>query len=785
LKKTDAAIAVASCAILLYEMVHVRVYSYSLPPILAYAAISISMMGFGAGAALASLLDRRCGDRLRGNLWLFPAGQAILMLLAFLIFSRSSWNVVLASESSYFPLVMEILLPCTLPYLLMGLYLAVIFSSRTESTGTLYFWNLLGSGAGCLSFVLLIRIAGAEKLVVISGLLSAAAALLQGLGRKMTAPASSLALIVCLLAALPFAAALLPFAPDPVDAVGYGLRLSAQDGLPEPAREFDEWNIVGRVEVWNGKTARVRAPETLDLRILSVDSGATTQLLESPGREGWGKDLFEQTVYGIAYRVRPTPSRVLIIGSGGGIDVHTALHWNARHVTAVEINGSTLEAVTGPFAAFLGWPLLGGRVSVVHDDGRSYVKRTREKFDVIQLTGVDTMTVYANGSMNMAEEYLYTVEAFEDYLAALTPDGVLSVLRYGSENVRLMALAAEALQKQGISRPGDRLVLYRQSNASGILVKRRAFTSAELSSLADLVSRRVRNGVSLPHFEKWNFFLSDPVDIVCMPSNPCPTAEAADRPAFVPTDDRPYYMLSLWFGAEVRPVMMQVFQLLKKFWIAVTALAFLLILGPTVIVGMGRGARREILWSLPFFFFIGCGYMIIELGIMHRFALFLGSPGASIAVVLTGLLVASGAGSWTSNAVRKPYRKKILVLALALAGLAAALLLLSDAVFEAAGRWGAGIAWRGAAAAVLIAPLGFAMGWFFPLGLKMLGEAKGSTGFIAWAVSVNGFASVVGANLALPMSMFLGFRALTAAALVGYLVAALLVLMLAERGSRG
>ncbi|MGH7893713.1 MAG: SAM-dependent methyltransferase, partial [Candidatus Binatia bacterium] len=71
--------------------------------------------------------------------------------------------------------------------------------------------------------------------------------------------------------------------------------------------------------------------------------------------------------------------------------------------------------------------------------------------------------------------------------------------------------------------------------------------------------------------------------------------------------------------------------------------------------------------------------------------------------------------------------------------------------------------------ALLIA-LGFLLGLPFPTALASLGA--GSQALVAWAIGVNGFASVIAGTLAVPAAMIGGFRALGFLAAFLYAVAA-------------
>ena len=107
-------------------------------------------------------------------------------------------------------------------------------------------------------------------------------------------------------------------------------------------------------------------------------------------------------------------------------------------------------------------------VRIVIEDGRSFIRRSPEKYQVIQATLVDTWASTAAGAFALSENNLYTVEAFEDYLRHLTDDGVLAFTRWGfeppRESLRLVSLAIAALgQARREGRRGAHVIVAREN----------------------------------------------------------------------------------------------------------------------------------------------------------------------------------------------------------------------------------------------------------------------------------------------------------------------------------
>ena len=103
------------------------------------------------------------------------------------------------------------------------------------------------------------------------------------------------------------------------------------------------------------------------------------------------------------------------------------------------------------------------------EDGRSFVRRSPEKYQVLQATLVDTWASTAAGAFALSENNLYTTDAFRDYLNHLTDDGLMVFTRWGfeppRESLRLLSLAIEALGEVGETEPWRHVVVLRDQRA--------------------------------------------------------------------------------------------------------------------------------------------------------------------------------------------------------------------------------------------------------------------------------------------------------------------------------
>ncbi len=160
----------------------------------------------------------------------------------------------------------------------------------------------------------------------------------------------------------------------------------------------------------------------------------------------------------LPYAIRPG-AKALIIGPGGGWDVARALATGSRDITAVEINPIIARTIMQEkFPQLSGGLYLRPDVHVEVEDGRSFVRRSQSRYQVIQATLVDTWASTAAGAFALTENNLYTSDAVRDYLSHLTGDGMVAFTRWGfdppRESLRLVSLAMQRFRGDGRARRG-------------------------------------------------------------------------------------------------------------------------------------------------------------------------------------------------------------------------------------------------------------------------------------------------------------------------------------------
>ena len=758
--------------VLLLELALARLFSVVLFYHYAFLVLSIAMLGLGAGAVLARLSPPRPRPAFGTTLAraLVVAALLVVPLLA-LVLTTNVWLVTGWVEVRRLALLFVV---GSAPLVLAGYTIAAAMAAAGTRVAPLYAVDLVGASIGCIAFVLLAAPMDAPALALTAGAAWCAAAWSWGrLDRgRGGLPAVAIGAVLLLgAAAATTGSALLD--------VRYTRGARVENQL------FAAWNSFSRVSVHregNGYWLKLDGGAGSWLSTIDVEGESGRQAAAAFGRTGPE----------IAFWLADRP-RVLVIGAGGGWDVARALLAGSPDVTAVEINPIIARDIMGRvFREHTAGLYHRPDVHVVIEDGRSFAGRPGDPFDVIQLSQVDTWAGSAAGSYALTENYLYTTEAIAAYLRRLTPDGLLSITRWEfpqpRETLRLLAITLAALEEHGAADPARHvLVALEPLGPDGpwtgtVVVRPRPFETAEVERLRrHLAGSAVRFG-HLPDRRLTGAF-SD-------------LAHAADRDAFLLAypydvrpvhDDRPFFFFTgrwshLLDGIRGRDTADAVntgaqFLLVALMVIAILAvIAFLL--APLVLT-----RRRPPPGSYPHFGYavaVGLGFIIIEVVLIQRFAMTLGSPAHALTVVLFGILLASGLGALLSG--RLPERNLV-------RGARGALALVAlIALFYASFLGGflleiqrLGTVPRFLLTGLFIAVPGVLMGAPFPSGLRL--TAAFSRDAVEWAWALNAAASVLGSVAAIFVAVIAGYSWALVLAAAAYATAALLLgRMAASRG---
>ena len=778
-RKLYAGVFLISLATLMYELILTRIFSVLMWYHFASMAISLALFGMGTAALLIYLkpnwfpadqtrkIASRCSILFAFSVALFFAVFVLFRLepqfgfrvLSFFHqpfyqpFQQGFYDQGMAFEM--LPALFTLYLVTALPFFFSGLVLTLVLGRYLQDINRVYFWDLLGAGLGCLLIIVLLHFLGGITAILVIALTGLSAALMF-LPKQGRARGSRLVVFVV-------GAILL------IAGVGNMMNGFAEirfvRGRFEPNLLWSSWNSFSRVAVYPsqsqamdqawGLSRNYRGPIPEQLGMVVDDTGYTTMFRTD---QNIYDEFFRSNVIALPYRLNEN-AKALVIGPGGGKDVLVALSMGAREVTAVEMNSLIVRAVNDEFGPFTGELYRHPKVRVAVDEGRNYIRRSAEKYDVIQASAVFGRTAPAAGAFTLSENNLYTVEAFRDYWDHLSDDGILTIARFifERETLRLVSLGLALLQEKGVADPGAYMAVIKERGLANVMLKRSPFTAAEIASLRTEAADKGFKVVYLPDdrsgqssFEKLiasggsdQFYASIPFDLT-------PTTD--DQPFF-------YYMLKpldfiqLFTFPEQASFEDRALLTLRNLLLVVTAVVAVFLLLPLLI--WRRDALKEpaALHRIVYFSCLGLGFMLIEIGLLRRFILFLGQPIYALAVILCALLLFSGFGSLLSGPLSAGRERRFLSsVLLALVLLSGLYIWLLPGVLDMAMT--ATLIQRCLFSILLLAPLGLLLGMPLPVGMKLMHPSPAG---IPWSWGINSATSVWGALLAVVLAMNFGF----------------------------
>jgi hypothetical protein len=676
------------------------------------------------------------------------------------------------------------------PYIFCGIVLSLAFTSFPERIGSLYASNMIGSGFGCLLVVPLIWYFGLPGSLLLCALLGALSAAFF-LGSRKAILVTALSIIVTLLL-YPFRDTLFKIEPAPSKTLA--LLLNNLEKTPEHTR----WTPISRIDV-------VDPSPILPDRKVVLQDGDAISLLHKWGGDPGKLDYLDADLAAGPYRILEQPE-VLIIGIGGGPDILIAYHNQATDVTAVEINPGSIEVLTELYKDYNGnIASIQPSYRVINSEGRAYVRRSDEKYDLIQIPGADSFTALQSGAYMVAESYLYTLNAMEDYLSHLNDGGMLGIVRISfdppRENLKLVTSGATALRKLGITDPRDHIIVIRVNNfpyPTLSLFKLTPFTQEEVECYSQWIAEN----------PTWSFMYA--------PGKNLETAYEQFLTAFAQgneeqfytdyfynirpaTDDSPFFFMhdklknifktlpltsdhqlpgesnlfpgfvSLFESEQFREKGLGVWMLIATV-VQMVILTLIFIFTPLLVYKNKGITVPNAAPLLIYFSCLGLAYVSIEISFIQKFILFLSHPTYSTTVILFTFLVFSGLGSATTTRFMTSSRIRLAQICLTILFITGIITsLVAEPVINTFLPYS--LAVRVLIAVLLLAPLSFCMGMPFPLGVSVA-EQYSMRELIAWVWGVNAAFSVVGSILSIAFAMTIGFYNTLIVMLFIYLLAA-------------
>ena len=757
---------------------------------LAFFAISVAMLGMTAGAVWvylkrAHLTPQKLSTLLADTSLLTAVAMPASVMLQFCLItafaptvsSIVSWSLLMAAM--------------TLPYILAGITVSIALTRSPFQVSLVYGIDLLGAALGCAAVVGALNFLDGPSAILFAGLMASMAA--YAFARGATSPERAalqqragwrrplpVALLLSILIALNMT---MPFGFKPLmvkDKIEHGFRT-----------RFERWNSYSRIvayppvetapALWGPSPVRNKN-QVVQQVDMNIDGAAGTLMHHFDGtRESI--DFLRYDLVNLAYNL-PGIAKSAVIGVGGGRDLMSAHLFGVKDITGVELNPVFVDLLTkhpfyAPYSNLLAIPGLKLHV----DDARSWFASTRETFDLIQMSMIDTWAATGAGAFSLSENGLYTLEGWRTFIDRLSDNGVFTVSRWYSsgdidESGRMVALAMAAMIDRGVANPRQHVFVAHAQSIATLVLSKSPFTQSRLKVLRDETERLGFTVLVAPDMEPTSHVLQQVVAAKDIQSiNRASTMTFLDLS--VPTDNRPFFFNQLRFRHIPHFIGMRVHSALAGGVIAgnlrasvtlamILFIAFVAVVC-TIVLPLRASAqsapRRLIAAGTIYFSLIGMGFMFAEISLLQFFGVFLGHPIYAMGVCLFSLILSSGLGSLASGGIQLNTGGRIALWGAVTSGY----LLLAQwgliHVFEATAAQH--LPTRILISLAVVMPVGFLMGFAFPTGMSLVQKIDSEP--TPWFWGINGATGVLASVLAVVISMAFGINVTMSIAGICYL----------------
>ncbi|WP_336788289.1 spermine synthase [Paenibacillus sp. MMO-177] len=719
IRQKDIVITFCTAFVLLvYEVFLSRFFSAVLDHNFVFLAISLATLGTGLGGYIAY----RSAGRVYQLRFIWLGSFAVVLLLTVSLMYTVPFRGIWFYAVTAF-----------LPFCVGGTILAAIIQAQRQHIHAVYFSDMIGAGLGAISSIWLMNVMDPVRTIYWLG----AAVLLISFFwmNTLRLPLKISCILVILIAAYTF---IEPFSKD----IFFRAFTTSPNHIFKNNKDvkpvFSEWNSLAKTDVYDAGDGQ--------LLYITIDGGAVSPISKYNGNLKEVDYLTHTTSY-LAFQDIPK-EHALIIGAGGGQEVLTAQMAGFKKIDAVDINDDSFKAVH-KMSTFSGDVFQQQGVSAIVSDGRSFIRQTKNQYNIIYLSLVKKKSENGLG-VALTENYLFTQEAIREYIQKLEHGGRLAFLLHDENELLKVENAAEkVLQGQGVpmNQINDHMAVIGTYQHLGhvvwgmnktvitrplLIISPEPFTLSTAQHLKSEAESIQQIPIHVPliadHMNEMKGSLKQKnVDL------------SANQ------DDKPFFYQKTREVPKSLIMLISIIFIISVYFIRKNRLSY---------------------GSFAYVSGLGIGFMVIETTLVQRFILPLGHPTYAFVLVLSILLIAGGIGSivaprWFSNRSKR-YTPLLWVAVLTIV-INLFITWYDQQMFYVP------ILYRLIGGALILIPLGFFGGMPLPLGLSLLPYQQIG---LSWAI--NGLMTVVGSLLSVLISLNWG---ITAALGIGSLIYGLLYLL--------
>ena len=819
-KNQLAALFFISVAGIAFELYIMRIFSVGSWSNFGSLVISTALLGIGLAGIILTFIEERI--RKQPEMWMsiIAISLPLFMSASVVIAQMVPFNpIFLASDSRQLWFIGAYYIIYGLPFFLIASFVGITFITLRDRIQGVYFWNMIGSGVGGLFIVVFMFFLPPQYLLLPILALTIIAALLSSC-RKDGKWGFPVPYVIGLSFTTVFSIFIMFFWGN--------IRISDYKDISYVRKYADSalvhhsYGPAGEYHAYASRYFHF-APGLSDNAVLKIEN-LPAQLywglfIDGSGPIGiMGQLREEEKVYmdylpmAAPYTMLSEPD-VLLVNLCGGINANVALYNGARSIDIVEPSPEMIRLLKEDpsVSGFTGHLLESDKINVIRGEGRSHAANNQGKYDLIEISLVDSVGLTDSGGYAVHEDFKYTVEAFIEYFKGLKDGGVLSVTVWDRLNPprnvpRLLNTIITAMKEAGFEDASKSLYSFGLlRSTSTILVKKGGFSAHDLNDLNGFIKQcsfelfyapntdlPVRNldmlmlsyrfqyddshidngGEKITTFTNADMYRTIIPEFFAGNAGKIEKAYIFDiRPIL---DSRPYYTgflkmneISIYLD-QLRDISEE-WGYLLLFAMLIQACLFGLIVILIPVIGKRKTLfkkRRGTVGVIFYYAGLGLGYMLIEIYLIQRLAVFLSNPTYSTSMVITVMLICSALGNAASGLLKR-HRLFVVPVACALIGAGLLFYILGLDSFLAIFH-SSSMATRFLVAALVIAPPAFFMGIPYPNGLDSLQENKPH--LLPWAWGMNGGLSLVGSAMARLLSVSSGFPVLLKVGIVIYLI---------------
>lgn len=757
---TLCSLALISFSLILYEIILTRIFAVLLSYHYVFAVLSLAMLGLGMGGLVLTQWIRS-GKNLDTTLFTILTAFTLAIITSLILYLSQSSSALWGST-----IIWVILFLPALPFLFFGITIASFFQQAPEKSSLLYGVDIAGGALAALAASFLLNNFPPTFLVYLLVIVVAFTSIILGVINQVKFIKILFSITILLLGISGTV-----FSPHSLLPIKSELNKDINRILNDST---ESWQIVETRWSAFGQTDLVESEHFPGEKMIYIDGAAGTSmysynaiLTDSVLQQNLTTNYGE--FFPFLFLKRDEKDNALIVGPGGGRDVLVALFGGVKSITAVEVNPDFVQIVKDYEDFNGGLYSKLPNVNLIVEEGRSFVSNTDNTYDLIMMALPVTKSSRSINGYSLTENYLFTVEAFKDYLDRLTPEGRIIVVTHGkTELYRLLSLVLTVFEEGGISneKAMDYIYTIAKHDMPTLVIRKKPFIPEDIQIRhATLHEMRFDEGTYFfPFQEQASFSFPNPTDststiewnmfdqyLVNLSNGIMTIDEIAKE---LPIDISPVIDESPFF-----------YNFDKKLPSPFRQLYFLVVLGFVIVVILISvknpshkikinaihlfAKKPKLKGYLLIFVLLGIGFMMLEISFFQKLTLYLGNPVLTTSVLLFSLLLGVGLGSLTSMAFNKHLPAIVLVSSIVTfilsLGYNSMLEQLMGLPFQVSLKAG-----------VLTGVLGYFMGFPFPLTLRLMKQDNlGQFTSVMWGV--NGLASVTGSIIAMIIGIEWGF----------------------------